>query len=293
MVAVTRTMRDGVSPAGISHKGLDMVAGYVNGAYAWSASDWAMFPGMPHVRIDVTGGLPEVSDVLDVETGDADVPGAVRWVAWRRHHHPDWVNVVYSNRATLTPLFDGMGIAGYTVGRDFHLWVATLDGVKTLPDMTGVVAVQWLNTPGYDESAVYDDAWFRPAATAALPKNDPKVADMIIINPLNPKGLPWPGTFVWDGASPPVHIASWGDQEAFAKILPVVEVSWAQWVLIRDAIPADGPETAVVVPASGPAAAAGPSGAAPVPSAPLPGPPVAGPPPGAPAVGPSSVPGVS
>jgi hypothetical protein len=64
---------------------------------------------------------------------------------------------------------------GMRVVRDFRLWVATLDGTKTLPDMTGVTAVQWKpatanSGPGhYDESAVYDDTWLAPAPPAVGP----------------------------------------------------------------------------------------------------------------------------
>jgi hypothetical protein len=60
-----------------------------------------------------------------------------------------------------------MNAAGLQIVRDFRTWIATLDGTKTVHDMTGVTAVQYAgeNMTGghYDESAVYDDLW-HPAA---------------------------------------------------------------------------------------------------------------------------------
>ncbi len=47
-----------------------MVAGYINGIYAWSIAGWARFAGKPQWRISITAGAND-GDVLDVETGDA------------------------------------------------------------------------------------------------------------------------------------------------------------------------------------------------------------------------------
>jgi hypothetical protein len=47
------------------------------------------------------------------------------------------------------------------------LWIASLVGTKTVPDMSGVTAVQWAGAAitggNWDESVVYDDAWHAPA----------------------------------------------------------------------------------------------------------------------------------
>lgn len=168
---MTRTGRDSTTAADIPTHGLDVVMGYGNGAYAWKAADWARFT-CPHVRIDVNGSDPGGCGVLDVETGDATVAGAVTWVKARHQLHPGNYAVIYCNRSTLTPLFNAMAAAGLKVGSGFHLWIATLDGVtKTVPDMTGVVAVQWAgqaHTGGhYDESIVYDAAWHAPTPAPA------------------------------------------------------------------------------------------------------------------------------
>jgi hypothetical protein len=34
-------------------------------------------------------------------------------------------------------LFNAMNAAGLRIVHDFRLWIATLDGTKTVPDMTG------------------------------------------------------------------------------------------------------------------------------------------------------------
>lgn len=159
---MTRIMRDSTTSADIPHQGTDMVAGYGNGRYAWSDADWQRFVGIPHVYIDVDGSMPSCG-VLDVETGDATVSEAVAWTKARLALPHAYPPVIYCNRSTLTPLFNAMAAAGLRVVHDFRLWVATLDGTKTLADMTGVTAVQYAGadrTGGhYDESIVYDDAW--------------------------------------------------------------------------------------------------------------------------------------
>jgi hypothetical protein len=160
---VTRVMRDSTTAADIPTHGLDIAAGYVNGRFAWSPADFNRFTHAAHARIDVNGSAPAGAGILDVETGDATVTTAVAWVKQRHAAHPGAYAVIYCNRATLTPLFDAMDAAGLHVVDDFHLWIATLDGTKTVHDMTGVVAVQYAGeaqTGGhFDESLVYDDDW--------------------------------------------------------------------------------------------------------------------------------------
>lgn len=171
---MTRIMRDSTNPDDIPVQGTDLVAGYANGLYAWTPAGWQRFPGIPHVRIDVNGSDPEGCGVLDVESGDATVQQAVTWVKQRRALRPGaYLPIIYCSRATLTPLFNAMNAAGLQVVRDFRLWIATLDGTKTVADMTGVTAVQYAGaaqTGGhYDQSIVYDDTWKAPAAPPPPP----------------------------------------------------------------------------------------------------------------------------
>jgi hypothetical protein len=175
---MTRIMRDSDTPSAIPIDGTDLVAGYVSGGATWPPGAYDRFRGIPHAHIDCLGTVPEQAEILDVEPGCATVPTAVTWVRKRNAAFPGaYPPVVYCNRSTLTPLFDAMRAAGMQVVKDFRLWVTTLDGTKKLPDMTGVVAVQYKRAPNplpggrlespsfevtaghYDESIVYDDAW--------------------------------------------------------------------------------------------------------------------------------------
>jgi len=178
---MTRLMRDSTNLKDIPIPGTDLVAGYVNGNGIATKEDFARFPGIPHVHIDVFGTDPEGAGIIDVEPKCADIPTAVTWAKQRKaafpHRYPP---IIYCNRDTLTPLFNAMNAAGLHVAKDFRLWIATLDGTKAVQDMTGVTAVQykrarkqapdgtWLEPPSesvteghFDESLVYDDDWRR------------------------------------------------------------------------------------------------------------------------------------
>jgi hypothetical protein len=158
-------MRDSTNAFDIPTMGTQIAAGYSNGTFAWPKASFNRFPDIPHVHIDVNGADPVGSDVLDVETGDATVNVAVAWTLAKHHLTPGaYPPIIYCNRSTLTPLFNAMNAANLKVVKDFRLWVATLDGTKTLGDMTGVTAIQYAGeaqTHGhYDESIVYDRNWF-------------------------------------------------------------------------------------------------------------------------------------
>ena len=173
---MTRLGRDSTTLADIPVAGTQLVMVYANGLYCSHSPDVAArFPGVPMVWIDVNGS-DVYADVLDVETGDATPAGAVVWVKEKLLTKPVYPPVIYCNRATLTPLFNVMGAAGLHVGTHFRLWIATLDGTKTVPDMTGVTAVQYAGQPQsgghFDESIVYDAAW-KAAAAAPAPKPAP------------------------------------------------------------------------------------------------------------------------
>ena len=184
---MARLMRDSTTLADDPVAGTGIVGAYANGSYATNAGALtARFgPAMPVAWIDVNGS-DVYADVLDVETGDATPAGAVVWVKAKLLTKPVYPPVVYCNRATLTPLFNAMGAAGLHVGTHFRLWIATLDGTRTVPDMTGVTAVQYAGEAQtghhYDESIVYDAAW--KAAPAPAPKPAPvpvPVLDAVLV----------------------------------------------------------------------------------------------------------------
>ncbi len=170
---MTRIGRDSTIAADIPLNGLAVAFGYANGASsAWGAADHLRFDqaGIPIAWIDVIGDRPDV-DILDIETGDASVSDAPGWVQQHNARHAGYPAILYCNRSTLTPLFNTLTAAGLVVVRDFRLWIATLDGVQRVADMTGVTAVQYkgeaLTGGHYDESVIYDDSW--KARTPAAP----------------------------------------------------------------------------------------------------------------------------
>jgi hypothetical protein len=172
---MTRIMRDSTTLTDDPIAGTDIVAAYSNGLYRTTvAAVLARFGAkIPVAWIDVNGTNPTGAGILDVEAGDATVAEAVVWVKARLALHPDYVPIIYCNRSTLTPLFNAMNAAGLKVVTHFRLWVATLDGTKTLKDMTGVTAIQYAGQPltghHYDESIVYDDKWHAVAPVIPTP----------------------------------------------------------------------------------------------------------------------------
>jgi hypothetical protein len=132
-----------------------MVAGYVDGAYAWPEEAWRKFPNAAHVRISVIPpGDSAAAGVLDVESGAAsvdDAPGFIR--ARRSRKEPA---VIYVERSLVADIRKACGEL------DYGLWVADWTGKPhKLADMHRVVAVQWsggADVP-YDISEVFARGW--------------------------------------------------------------------------------------------------------------------------------------
>lgn len=163
---MSRYMYDGInSLAPVIHADFPnaaMVAGYINGIYAWSQSDWDLFPNAVHVEVTVTASA-NAGDVLDVENGDTAPAQTAGWIAQRKasgYYRP----TIYCSLAAVPAVRQGTG--KYVLGTDYDLWVADYDG-STSDVYPVAVAKQYLNTNSYDESVVYDAAW--PHRTPANP----------------------------------------------------------------------------------------------------------------------------
>lgn len=142
-----RRMYDSVTASKIPQDA-ELVAGYVDGAYAWSEADWALWAHVPHVRIAV---LPTTNDgnCADVEAQDMTPTTVVDWVVLRRRSGVD--PSVYCSLAPwpeVRQAFDDRGVA------QPHYWIASWDGSEAIP--AGAVAKQYLNGADYDSSAVGD-----------------------------------------------------------------------------------------------------------------------------------------
>lgn len=130
-----------------------MVAGYVDGLYAWLPAAWARFPNAVHVRIAV---FPSTNggQVLDVEQGDATPAQAPGWVRMRRAAGVD--PSVYCNTSTWPAVqaeFARQGVA------QPHYWVAHYGAGPNIP--AGAIAVQYADPAAgsggqWDISAVAD-----------------------------------------------------------------------------------------------------------------------------------------
>ena len=109
-----RIMYDSTNPFDIPVSA-QMVAGYVDGKYAWSVAGWARFPSAVKVRIAVFSSTND-GHVLDVEPGCTWPPeGSVAWVQRRRAAGID--PTVYCNQQNALHLvqsaFQAAGVRRY------------------------------------------------------------------------------------------------------------------------------------------------------------------------------------
>jgi hypothetical protein len=174
---MTRTMIDGIvndaAQMAARASGYQLVAGYDDGLYAWSAEEWALFPGTVHVHI-AAFSTTNSGTVLDVENGDATPAQSVDWVLMRRKAGAD--PSVYCNTSTW-PLVRA-AFAARNVAEP-HYWIANYDGVAEVPN--GAIAKQYadnirLGKP-WDISAVADhwpgtDPVDAPTTGGSVRRND-------------------------------------------------------------------------------------------------------------------------
>lgn len=163
-----RTMYDSVTPTDIPTSA-QMVAGYVDGAYAWPDSGWLRFPNARKVTITVTGASLD-ANVADVEAGDLSPAQGVAWARAKRARGE--VGVLYFSlglwpqiRAQLTP--------AEIAAPFFETWVALWDGKAQL--QPGWLAKQYANptlSGGHFDLSIVGDYWpgVDPAPSSAPPQ---------------------------------------------------------------------------------------------------------------------------
>ena len=150
---MTRQMFDSTTSSDIP-QGAAVVAGYVDGAGAWTAFDWALHAGAAKVRITrLYDASP--ADVLDVETGAATDADALVWVLNKRAAgEPSVVYIQASRWAYLNAVFANAGQPPPPV------WVALWDNNPTIPP--GAFAKQYANptlTGRHYDLSVVPDYW--------------------------------------------------------------------------------------------------------------------------------------
>lgn len=178
---MTRTMWDGINTDAkyiAAHiKPGDMVAYYIDGHFAWTAAEIALFKGHPQVTITVLGNP---ADVADVETGDLTPESGAKWVQSQKARGYDRPTL-YRSKSLMQDIRNSTG--ALIMGKDWDSWVADYDG-KASADYAGEVAKQYKNEAYDDLSVVFDDLWPHRTATKAPTKTS---------TPTAPVGSPkWP-----------------------------------------------------------------------------------------------------
>ena len=103
----------------------------------------------------------------------------------------------------------------------------------TLPP--GCIGVQYADPGPYDLSVFSEliSLWDTkpPAPPVTLPPiptvKGVAMLILFVIQGSQPSGTDWPGIFTWDGSAKPKHILSMPDYVRLAKVLPVVQVTYA------------------------------------------------------------------
>lgn len=147
-------MYDSVT-AGDIPKQVGMVAGYVNGRFAWSQADWDRFPQATKVRIATRANVND-GHVLDVESGAASVVDAPGWAVMRRK--AGVVPTVYCSSSIWDAVrrqFETDGVAQPSY------WIARYDGIAKIP--AGAVAKQYRSpdtgSGGHYDVSIVADYW--------------------------------------------------------------------------------------------------------------------------------------
>jgi hypothetical protein len=152
------TMYDSVT-AGDIPASATMVAGYVDGRFAWSDADWARFPNATKIRIAVSY-LTNDGDVLDVEDGDATPAQARTWILMRNASGLP-VPTIYCAKSVMSQVQAACGDCTYDI------WVADWTGRAHLVD--GSAATQWadpsLGSGGHYDVSMVVDWWPRTAVS--------------------------------------------------------------------------------------------------------------------------------
>jgi hypothetical protein len=135
-----------------------MVAGYIDGIYAWPAFGWLRFAGKPSVKITAVNADLN-ADVIDIESGAMSVAQAIAW-AIAKHARGQYFTFYFSydpvvNHATYDQLQAGMNAAGI---HSFGMWYANWNNNPNL--YPNFIAHQYANPAltgaHYDLSVVLD-----------------------------------------------------------------------------------------------------------------------------------------
>jgi hypothetical protein len=141
-----------------------LVAGYVNGRYAWSQADWNLFQPQSRVAISVNAWYFEAI-VLDVEAGDA-TPAEANGFIVGAGPASGFVPTLYGTRRTLDICQRLVAIAGL----ECDYWLADWTTIPHLPP--GYSCCQYAapghGSPGHFDMSVVADWWPRKLVPTPL-----------------------------------------------------------------------------------------------------------------------------
>lgn len=143
---MAKLLYDSVSSSAICENAA-LVAGYVDGRYAWSDDDWARHPSARQVRIAVFPWTND-GDVLDCERGDAEPAECPAWIVMRQAAGLE-VPTIYCNLASMPD------VRAYCQGLIYDLWVADWTYEPHIPE--GSVACQYAARGTYDVTLCSDN----------------------------------------------------------------------------------------------------------------------------------------
>lgn len=153
----------------------DKVAYYVDGLFAWTPAEIALFPHNDHITITVFGNP---ADVADCESGDMTPNAAADWVRRRRaagYFRP----TVYRSLSGMPDLRQATG--NLIMGQDWDSWVADFDN-STSSVYPGSAAKQYRSLDDRDVSEIYDAAWpHRVLSQSTAPVTAPKWMSGVVL----------------------------------------------------------------------------------------------------------------
>lgn len=236
---MTRLMYDGIaSDAPSIPTNAQLVAGYVDGLYKWSDTDWARFPHSVKVRIAVFTSTND-GHVLDCEQGNNTPASSVDWVLMRRRAGVD--PTVYCGRNTwwsqIRADFQARGVP------EPHYWVADYSVSQANPQIpAGALALQYTDAGPYDLSVVAD-YWpgVDPAPDPPAPAV-PEDEDMMIVQINADAAHNYGGAIYLLAGGQLLPFASTADVLTVknAYNLPIVALSYAtyaNWVAAEGQVP--------------------------------------------------------
>lgn len=226
-------------------------AGYITGfpPVPWSAAQMAAHPGF--VQIDQSpdiNTIDDLADFYDLETGAVTVDEIAQLVldgqaGFKTAMRPGqrWPGV-YCSRSRVTEVVNALVMGGV---KSCPLGIADYNFNHTqaqqeVANASGPFPVVWRQYSDQGDGGAYDLDVFSVPWLENVSRHTPppiqKVVNMVILQVTAPSTNPVWGnktrTFFYNGPSsvPPDHIVSEGDQAAAAKELPVIVVSYAQYV---------------------------------------------------------------